>query len=770
MPLHGVSDPRDTEVAVAMDRDLQADLIRLEALVDSGDIVHARHSYEVVGVSSESHVCVDHRFHLQLISAKIAAVEGEFRKALAIGESLLQTCRASDSRRWIGKSHVLLSWFLLRLGDYLEAQKHGEAAVHYCRWEIDDKRIEGDAWNNLGLINKNLGLWEDAERDLRRALEAYAHLGDLGLNLRVSLNLAVLLRKIGKLDEASSICQEALHLASELGDPARVCRLALESANIAVIRREAAEAAEHVETARATAKEMGYRRELVLAREVAGDVAGIRGDYEEALALYGQGLELACGFAKGCDLECEILRREGAALLSMGNLGEAKASIEEALKLAEALKDKYEHAVCLRVLGQIEIGEGLMAKGIDRLAESVERLCRLSAWCHEVAVSEIALGDAYLSLDGEADGTAGLEHMLIARRVYSNLGMGVAVREIDGRISSMIDGSRKRPASGVVRKHGDDSRPSHGIDLEQYGIVTADERIVGDLARWGASDVRVLIEGETGVGKELVARALHAMSRRREETFAVVDCGGLSETLAESELFGHVKGAFTGAFRDRKGLIETGDGGTLFLDEVGELSEALQVKLLRVLEERVVRPVGETRSRSVDVRLVSATTKDLWGEVEAGRFRRDLYYRLRGVVLRIPSLRERRGDIDLLLDHFLESHCESYGKVVRLSGDARRMLLDYEWPGNVRELKSVVEALVVSSEDGVVIRTVTVERFLVSSGSKSGLSGRLKEVERVEIERALSACGGNKSKAAKMLGINRKTLRRKIRLLSGYSG
>ena len=285
------------------------------------------------------------------------------------------------------------------------------------------------------------------------------------------------------------------------------------------------------------------------------------------------------------------------------------------------------------------------------------------------------------------------------------------------------------------------------------------------LACWAASDLKVLIEGETGVGKELVARALHAMGRRREEPFAVVDCGGLSEALAESELFGHVKGAFTGAFRDRQGLIETGNGGTLFLDEVGELSETLQVKLLRALEECAVRPVGDTRSRPVDVRLVSATTKDLSKEVEADGFRRDRYYRLRGVVLRIPSLRERPDDIGLLLEYFLKKQCDKYGKAVRLSGDAAQMLLAYKWPGNVRELKSVAEALVASSDGGAVIRASVVQGFLVSSGIESGLRGRLEDVERTEIEKALAACDGNKSKAAKMLGINRKTLWRKIRLL-----
>jgi transcriptional regulator with PAS, ATPase and Fis domain len=285
---------------------------------------------------------------------------------------------------------------------------------------------------------------------------------------------------------------------------------------------------------------------------------------------------------------------------------------------------------------------------------------------------------------------------------------------------------------------------------------------MGDLARWGESEVRVLIEGETGVGKELVARAMHSMSRRREEQFVAVDCGALSETLAESELFGHVRGSFTGADRDRVGLIESANGGTLLLDEVGELSEALQSKLLRVLEEGVVRRVGENRTRAVDVRVLSATTKDLGAEVDAGRFRRDLYYRLKGVVVRVPSLRERRGDVELLLDHFLETYNERCGKGVKLSAEAWQALLGYEWPGNVRELKHVVEVLVVSARDGAIVGVDAVEEFLEASESGPVAGCDTNEVEDREIRRALDACGGNKAEAARRLGISRKTLYRRM--------
>jgi transcriptional regulator with PAS, ATPase and Fis domain len=375
-------------------------------------------------------------------------------------------------------------------------------------------------------------------------------------------------------------------------------------------------------------------------------------------------------------------------------------------------------------------------------------------------MSESILGKALVSQNGHANGSA-VNHLFVARRVYSNLGVSQAVRELDQLIFSSLAVS---PAGAEKRKSlGRESHALSGhMDPGHYGILTEDERIIGDLERWGPTEARILIEGETGVGKELMAKALHAMSRRREGPFVAVDCGALSETLADSELFGHARGAFTGAMKDRTGLIEAASGGTLFLDEIGELSEVLQVKLLRVLEEGIVRRVGENAPRQIDVRVVSATARDLWAEVEAGRFRRDLYYRLKTVLIRIPTLRERPYDIDLLLEHYLRVYTDQHGAGAKLSHEAKMELAKYGWPGNVRELKNVVEALILSNTNGDLIEADRVVQFL-TNGSAGGLRARIAGLERDEIERVLKICGGNRTEAAKMLGISRKTLWNKLK-------
>ena len=426
---------------------------------------------------------------------------------------------------------------------------------------------------------------------------------------------------------------------------------------------------------------------------------------------------------------------------------------------ARAVGDQWELGVSLRVLGEIYIADGKVGLGIEGFKESMSVLGNLSPDNYELAIATVVFGKALAVRRGTGDMSAARDSLIRARQIFGCLGWHIHVNEVDRLLGDieMDHGLFTDNEVGAFRCR-EETAGKYGLDTAQYGLVTSDERIVGDLARWGGTDVRVLIEGETGVGKELVARTLHALGRRREHRFVAVDCGALSETLADSELFGHVKGSFTGALRDRVGLIEEADGGTLLLDEVGELSEMLQTKLLRVLEEGEVRRVGENKCRTVDIRVISATTKDLGRAVEESRFRRDLYYRLKGVLIRVPSLRERRGDIDLLLDHFLSTQSEMYGKKIRVSVKARRLLREHDWPGNVRELKSTVEALAACSEEKTVVTADSVEGLLGSPHCAAGHRCRLKEIERQEIERALSACGGNKSKAARMLGISRKTL------------
>lgn len=282
------------------------------------------------------------------------------------------------------------------------------------------------------------------------------------------------------------------------------------------------------------------------------------------------------------------------------------------------------------------------------------------------------------------------------------------------------------------------------------------------------SNTTILIQGESGTGKELVARSIHYHSPRRDRPFVAVDCGALPETLLESELFGHIRGSFTGAIGNRKGLFEEADGGTILLDEVGDTTVTFQSKLLRVLQEGEIRPVGSSKSVKVDVRVIAATNKDLKKGVENKAFREDLYYRLAVVPIVIPPLRQRREDIPLLVDHFIRKYCgQNRLEVKRISAKALRLLIDSPWPGNIRELENVIErAVLISPGPEIGPEALFLEQAVGEELPPPLLDATRAAAETVEKERIVEATQktkGNRSRAAKLLGISRATLYNKLK-------
>lgn len=301
------------------------------------------------------------------------------------------------------------------------------------------------------------------------------------------------------------------------------------------------------------------------------------------------------------------------------------------------------------------------------------------------------------------------------------------------------------------------------------------EKILSISQRVAVTDSTVLLMGESGTGKELVARYVHNNSRRASNPFIAVNCGAIPSELLESEMFGHERGAFTGAVGSRMGLFQLANGGTIFLDEIAELTTALQVKLLRVLQEREIRPVGADRTIKVDVRVVAATNRELAAEVEKGRFREDLFYRLQVIPIVIPPLRERRSDIPVLVQHFLEKHNQQRPtQPCRVADDAMVHLWEYDWPGNVRELENLIERLVILSEDAEIrveslppnIRSFISDKKIprpTVTDEGIDLNQAVEEFEYRLIDEALRRTRGNKQAAARLLGLKRTTLVEKLK-------
>jgi DNA-binding NtrC family response regulator len=364
--------------------------------------------------------------------------------------------------------------------------------------------------------------------------------------------------------------------------------------------------------------------------------------------------------------------------------------------------------------------------------------------------TEVMLITGYASIEGAVQAVkSGAEEYL--SKPFTDDELLSAVRRVLEKLHLRRAGQRALPAVPAGR---------HGF----LGESEAMAKVWQAVAKAASTVATVLISGESGTGKELVARGIHYSSPRSAAPFVAVNCGGIPEGLLESELFGHVKGAFTGATESRAGFFQTADGGTIFLDEISDTSLTMQAKLLRVLQEKEVCMVGARRPQQVDVRVLAATNKDLFALVKKGAFREDLYFRLNVITISLPPLRERGDDILLLARHFAARFAKEAGKPVpQFSENALGVLKRYDWPGNVRELENVIQRLVVMT-DGEVIEIPDLPPLMRFSAPRlNGLDRTLEEVEADYIRNVLASVGDNKTRAAEILGIDRKTLREKLK-------
>jgi DNA-binding NtrC family response regulator len=328
-------------------------------------------------------------------------------------------------------------------------------------------------------------------------------------------------------------------------------------------------------------------------------------------------------------------------------------------------------------------------------------------------------------------------------------------------LDRMLD-TVKRAEASLCDQNGE--KESEIDDLPVSEMIGSSARMIEiykTVSLVAPTNATVLIEGETGTGKEMIARMVHNNSPRANQPFVPVDCGSIAPSLIESELFGAVKGAYTGADRDRMGVFEAANNGTVFLDEIGDLELGFQLNLLRFLQEKEIRPLGSARGKKVDVRVIAATNRDLQKMVEDGKFREDLWYRLNVVRVLLPPLVERRGDVPLLAHYFLNKYNERYNQQAKLTESGLSVLENYSWPGNVRQLQHMMERLTILAPHGR-IDEPTIREAIELTEPRDSASDTLADTEADQIRRVLSATGGNKSRAAKILGIERKTLYRKL--------
>lgn len=386
-----------------------------------------------------------------------------------------------------------------------------------------------------------------------------------------------------------------------------------------------------------------------------------------------------------------------------------------------------------------------------------------------------------LLLDIRMPGKNGMEVLDIATAIGLDTVMITAYATIETAVEAMKKGARDyltKPFTAAEIRSVVDKVISHQrlhmteAHLENaqgfcglVGTSPAMQELYGMIERIAETNSNILIEGESGTGKELVARAIHEKSHRAKNAFIPINCGALPDALLESELFGHARGAFTGAVESKQGLFEAASNGTIFLDEIAEMPQSLQVKLLRVLQDGEIRAVGDTEIKKVDVRIIAATNKELSGEVIKGSFRNDLFYRLSVISLRLPLLQERKEDIPLLIHHFLSKFNLLYNRQIEgITTQAMQQILEYSWPGNVRELENVIERAVILEKGKTILpKTLSLSKKYRDMPSEAIAQYKsLEEMEKEHIETVLKAVEGNRTKAANILGIGRRTLYDKI--------
>lgn len=407
---------------------------------------------------------------------------------------------------------------------------------------------------------------------------------------------------------------------------------------------------------------------------------------------------------------------------------------------------------------------------VDAVASTREAFEKLAAQSYRVVVSDIYIDDRTgLDILGAARAAdPGCAVILMSARgsmetvMAATRGGAFDYLAKPFEMDDLLDIVRRAaPNAEDAEPEDDEIDPEEPLNTGMIGSSPSMIEIYKTISRVAPTDALVLIEGETGTGKELIAQEIHKNSSRSARPFVPVDCASLAPSLIESELFGAMKGAYTGSHQDRVGVFEAASGGTVFLDEVGEVDLNFQLKLLRFLQEKEIRPLGSNRPRKVDVRIVAATNRNLPKMVEEGKFREDLWYRLDVVRIQVPPLRERPGDVQLLAMAFLKRYNERYGLDARLTESGMRVLRETTWPGNVRQLQHVLERLVILAPGGRITEDAVAEA-LRTSRATADTGETLAEAEADQIRKVLAATNGNKSRAARILGIERKTLYRKI--------
>jgi len=693
----------------------------------------------------------------QAVRSLQAYLAGEYSQALTHLDSLSLSELPTDHQARIS---ILRGRILRRLGEIEVA----ENCLERARLLVDgDERpaLLGTVYFQLGIQYKSTLEYHLASKAYERSVKCFRNSGHASLEQRARFNIMILNRKLGYLRKAVT----AFDILSREDTPI---------ANKAAYRNESIRlfiALEHdspikalLEKEHAACEGMTPIRSKVIRSEIESDLLSMKGDWEGSATAIERGIQIAEGISEENDLVGELLRRKARVLYELGEDERAFETAKKAIEVCERVGEIYEIGACFRTLGLLaerrydfHEAENLLLKAVEYYRDRDEKFERAHSH-REIALFYQRLNKASRNDDHLREA---FKHAASAHGLFDEMGVEKRRKEMQTLLDELTLSLPSRPF-----------KAPEGHELvalgEKHGIITGDAtmtRLLESVATIAPSDTAVLITGETGTGKELFARAIHELSGRDPEKLVIVNCAAIPDELMESELFGHLRGSFTGAHRDRKGKFAQAHKGTIFLDEIGDLSARLQAKLLRVLQDGIFSPVGSDAQIHADVRVISATNRDLESSVKAGEFRKDLYFRLNPVVLDLPPLRKRGDDVALLARYFLHEETERLGRKITLDNHALDKIRQYPWPGNVRELQNFVRRMALfAMETGHLTVSLFPESFLTpGEGYQTDLATIVLNAEKEAIIAALARAGGNKAAAARQLGISRSTINEKIR-------
>jgi DNA-binding NtrC family response regulator len=773
----------------------EAEIEIIESLVQQGKFSQALSEIQKVENHPDVELSFSDKGDLHYLASVCLYNLGRYQEALAEAMLAYEIFKDTSENKKVAEIQKTLGRINQSLGDLKKAELYARDAITTYR-RIGDQSEIIYSYNLLARIYFIKCDFEKSIEHLNEAKELSEKVGNYKMTALLSGNIGRIYALLGDWGKAEKNLKISLEFNQGNGDELSLCRDLLSLGFVLCLKRDFQRSKELLIEAFELAQKNNFLRELAIYHEYAGQLACSEGDEKTSNICFQKSIEIGQTAAPEGDINNQTYRLLAELQVAQKDFDHALVSCQKSLEVSKPLGEKIEEGAVYRILGQIYSAKGEKGKASEYFNLSISYLQQVGAK-YELARTYLEAGrsnsfDYYKrlgflsnaeSLFRELDSkyhlgivNMSITDLLVEQNDYGKAEVFLAEAE---RLFKESNDQKELRQVGDLRRSIEEALFKSCMTAKSNGKVTFDNivtqnsemrEIIEKLKQIKDYDISILLEGETGTGKDLIAKAIHYSSRRKDKRFVAINCAALPESLLENELFGHKRGAYTGADKDHPGLFEEAEGGTLYLDQVEEIPMPTQVKLLRAIEEKEINRLGETKPRKIDVRIISSSIEDLKGAVKKGKFRQDLYFRLNTFDITIPTLKERKEDIPLLSRHFLKEYGVEEKRIREFerNGTIKRFL-EYSWPGNVRELENEIKRMVVLAQaddkdpSGFLSEKLVHSNLNQAFSTEASLFHIVEEFEKEKIIEALRQCNWIKLRAARLLGIPEATLRNKMK-------